>query len=394
MKKLILKYGINPNQKPAEVFMQDDSDLPFEVLNGQPGYINLLDALNAYQLVKELYEATNIPCATSFKHVSPTSSALGLKMDDKLKKAYFVNDVPNLESSSIALAYARARGTDRLSSFGDFIALSSECDLITAKLIHREVSDGIIAPSYSKEALELLKTKKKGKYVILKMNENYTPNPLEYRTVYGVTFMQKHNDFKVDSSTFKNIVTKNKNLTKEAILDLTVGLITLKYTQSNSVCFSYNGQAIGVGAGQQSRVHCTRLAGNKTDLWFLRQADKVLNLPFKDNLKRADKDNLIDIYLSNDYDEILTDGMWEKYFTNKPEVFSLQEKKEYLSKIKGVSLTSDAFFPFDDNIQRAYKSGVSYVCEPGGSIRDEDVIKRADSYDMVMVFNNQRLFHH
>lgn len=394
MKKLILKYGINPNQKPAEVFMQDDSDLPFEVLNGQPGYINLLDALNAYQLVKELYEATNIPCATSFKHVSPTSSALGLKMDDKLKKAYFVNDVPNLESSSIALAYARARGTDRLSSFGDFIALSSECDLITAKLIHREVSDGIIAPSYSKEALELLKTKKKGKYVILKINENYTPNPLEYRTVYGVTFMQKHNDFKVDSSTFKNIVTKNKNLTKEAILDLTVGLITLKYTQSNSVCFSYNGQAIGVGAGQQSRVHCTRLAGNKTDLWFLRQADKVLNLPFKDNLKRADKDNLIDIYLSNDYDEILTDGMWEKYFTNKPEVFSLQEKKEYLSKIKGVSLTSDAFFPFDDNIQRAYKSGVSYICEPGGSIRDEDVIKRADSYDMVMVFNNQRLFHH
>lgn len=394
MKELLLKYGCNPNQKQAKVFMEDGSDLPFEVLNGKPGYINLLDAFNSYQLVSQLKQATNLPSASSFKHVSPTSASVGSILPTSLKKACFVNDVNGLDDSLLACAYARARGTDRLSSFGDFIALSDECDLTTAKLIHREVSDGIIAPSYSKQALELLKEKKKGNYCILKVNPNYVPKKLEIRDVFGVCFQQERNDYIVDENTFKDIVTTNKNLTKEAILDLTVGLITLKYTQSNSVCFSYQGQAIGVGAGQQSRVHCTRLAGNKADLWFLRQSDRVLDLKFKSNLKRADRDNLIDIYLSNDYMDILEEGKWENYFEIKPEPFTRTMQKEYLSNIKGVSLTSDAFFPFGDNIDRASQSGVSYVAEPGGSIRDDDVIAKANLYNMVMVFTHSRLFHH
>ncbi len=394
MKEFELKYGCNPNQKPARTFLPENPDLPFEIVNGKPGYINFLDALNSWQLVKELKEATGMPAAASFKHVSPTSAAVGRVLPEKLKRACFVDDVEGLDESPLACAYARARGTDRMSSFGDFIALSDCCDLTTAKLIHREVSDGVIAPDYTKEALELLLQKKKGGYNIIKVDPNYVPEEIERKQVYGVIFEQKRNEYKVTDEAFANIVSKNKDLSEEARLNMTVALITLKYTQSNSVCFAEDGQAIGVGAGQQSRIHCTRLAGNKADLWHLRQSDKVLNLPFKEGLKRADRDNTIDIYLSEDYEDVLADGAWENYFTEKPEVFTREEQKEFLSKISGVACGSDAFFPFGDNVERAKKSGVSYIAEPGGSIRDDNVIETADKYNMVVCFTGMRLFHH
>lgn len=393
MKELELKYGCNPNQKPSRVYMEK-GELPFEVLNGKPGYINLLDAMNSWQLVKELKEALNIPCATSFKHVSPTSAALGLPLTEVQKKAFRVDDIEGLDNSTIAQAYARARGTDRMSSFGDFIALSDECDLTCAKIISREVSDGIIAPSYSDEALELLKNKKKGAYCVLKVDPNYVCAPIETKQVFGVTFEQGHNDFKIDESLLTNIVTENKELPDSAKRDLIVALITLKYTQSNSVCYAYDGQAIGVGAGQQSRIHCTRLAGEKADKWLLRQTEKVLNLPFVSSLKRADRDNVIDIYLSEDYEDVIGESNWQNYFTEKPEVFERVAQREYLNSISGIALASDAFFPFGDNIERAKKSGVSYVAQPGGSVRDDNVIATCDKYDMVMAFTGMRLFHH
>lgn len=394
MKEFELKYGCNPNQKPAKIFMHDGSDLPIEILNGKPGFINFLDAFNSWQLVKEIKEALGVPSATSFKHVSPTSAAIGIPLDNNLKKACFVDDIEDLNSSPLACAYARARGTDRMSSFGDWIALSDTCDAITAKLIAREVSDGIIAPNFTEEALEILKPKKKGNYNIVKINPNYIPNETEHKQVYGITFEQGRNNFKIDYSLLENIVTTNKHIPENAKQDLIIALITLKYTQSNSVCFAKNGQAIGVGAGQQSRIHCTRLAGSKADNWHLRQYKKVLNLPFLDTLGRPEKNNIIDLYISDESENILKDGKWQKYFSKKPEVLTSQEKKEYLSKITDVSLASDAFFPFSDNIDRAFKSGVSYIAEPGGSIRDEEVITACNKYNIAMAFTKMRLFHH
>lgn len=394
MKEFELKYGCNPNQKPAKIFMEDGKDLPIEILNGKPGYINFLDAFNSWQLVKELKEATGMCAATSFKHVSPAGAALGVKLNEKEKKACFADDVEGLDSSPLACAYARARGTDRMSSFGDFIALSDECDEVTAKIVSREVSDGIIAPAYSPEALKILKGKRKGGYNIVKIDPAYVPAERERKQVFGVTFEQGRNNFKIDRALLSNIVTKNKDLTDDAARDMIVSLITLKYTQSNSVCFAENGQAIGVGAGQQSRIHCTRLAGNKADLWHLRQSDKVLSLEFADGVGRPERNNIIDIYLSEDFADVTAEGNWQKYFKTKPAVFSKEEQREFLSKIDGVTLGSDAFFPFDDNIDRAKRSGVKYVAEPGGSVRDDIVIASADKYGMVMCFTGMRLFHH
>ena len=394
MKEFELKYGCNPNQKPAKIYMHDGSDLPIEILCGRPGYINFLDAFNSWQLVKELKEATGLPAVTSFKHVSPTSAAVGIPLSDKLKKACFVDDIPGLDESPLACAYARARGTDRMCSFGDWVALSDVCDVTTALMIKREVSDGIIAPGYEPEALEILKTKRKGGYNIVKIDPDFVPAEQEHKQVFGITFEQGRNNFKINKALLENIVTANKDLPETAVRDLIISLITLKYTQSNSVCYAYDGQAIGVGAGQQSRIHCTRLAGSKADTWFLRQADKVLALPFKPELGRPDRDNVIDGYINQNEEDVCADGNWQKYFTSQPEPFTDAEQREYLDTITGVSLGSDAFFPFSDNIERAKKSGVSYVAEPGGSIRDDLVIECADKYDMVMSFTGMRLFHH
>ena len=393
MKEFELKYGCNPNQKPAMLFMQHGEDLPIEILNGKPGYINFLDAFNSWQLVKELKEALGMPAATSFKHVSPTSAAIGITLDENLKKACFVDDIKNLDKSPLACAYARARGTDRMSSFGDWIALSDECDEITAKLIEREVSDGIIAPGYTKEALEILKAKRKGTYNIVKIDKDYEPAETEIKQVYGITFKQGRNNFKINEKLLDNIITENKIIPEEAKRDLIIALITLKYTQSNSVCFALGGQAIGVGAGQQSRIHCTRLAASKADNWHLRQYEKVLSLPFKSEIGRPERNNLIDLYVTGEED-IAKEGVWQQYFTKQPENLSMEEKEEYLSKITGVSLASDAFFPFSDNIDRAYKSGVKYIAEPGGSIRDEEVINQCNKYGISMAFTGMRLFHH
>ena len=394
MKEFELKYGCNPNQKPAKIYMADGSELPIEILNGRPGYINFLDAFNSWQLVKELSEALDMPAATSFKHVSPTAAAVGIPMDETLKKACFVDDIEGLDESPLATAYARARGTDRMSSFGDWIALSATCDLTTAKLIHREVSDGVIAPDYTEEALELLKTKKKGNYNIIKIDPVYVPAEQETKQVYGITFEQGRNDYTVTPADLTNIVTANKELPDEAKRDLIVALITLKYTQSNSVVYAKDGQAIGVGAGQQSRIHCTRLAGDKVDFWHLRQSDKVINLPFRDDVGRAVRDNTIDVYLGYEYEDVLRDGVWETLFTEKPEPFTKAEQRAYLDQITGVALGSDAFFPFGDNIERAKKSGVSYIVEPGGSMRDDLVLEVCDKYNMVTVFPGMGLFHH
>ena len=394
MQEFELKYGCNPNQKPAKIYMADGSDLPLTILNGRPGYINFLDALNSYQLVKELKAATGFVCATSFKHVSPTSAALGRPLSPALKKACFVDDVPGLDDSPLACAYARARGTDRMSSFGDFIALSDICDATTAQLIKREVSDGVIAPGYTDEALAILKTKRKGGYNVIQIDPNYVPNPQEIKQVYGITFEQGRNNFTIDEALLSNLVTVNKTLSQEDKLNLLVSLITLKYTQSNSVCFAYDGQAIGVGAGQQSRIHCTRLAGNKADLWHLRQHEKVLSLPFRPELGRPERDNVIDVYLNEDYLDVLTDGAWENYFTEKPQPFLRAEQRAYLASLTGVALGSDAFFPFPDNIERAAKSGVSVVAQPGGSVRDDLVIECCNKYGMAMAFTGMRLFHH
>lgn len=394
MKEFELKYGCNPNQKPAKIYMADGSELPLEILNGRPGYINFLDAFNSWQLVKELKEALGMPAATSFKHVSPTSAAVGVPMSETLKKACFVDDIEGLDDSPIATAYARARGTDRMSSFGDWVALSDTCDAVTATILKREVSDGIIAPGYTDEALEILKGKKKGAYNIIKIDPDYVPAQQETKQVYGVTFEQGRNDYKVTPEQLTNIVTENKTLTDEAKRDLIIALITLKYTQSNSVAYAKDGQAIGVGAGQQSRIHCTRLAGNKADFWHLRQADKVINLPFREDVGRAVRDNTIDVYLGDEYEDVLADGVWETLFTEKPEPFTKKEQRAYLDTITGVALGSDAFFPFGDNIERAKKSGVSYIAEPGGSVRDDLVIETCNKYDMVTVFTGMRLFHH
>ena len=394
MKEFELKYGCNPNQKPAKIFMNGGEELPIAILSGKPGYINFLDAFNSWQLVKELKEALGMPAATSFKHVSPTSAAVGIPMSAELKKACFVDDIEDLDSSPLAIAYARARGTDRMSSFGDWIALSDVCDEVTAKLIKREVSDGVIAPGYTPEALEILKSKRNGNYNIVKIDENYVPAPQETKMVYGITFEQGRNEFKINEELLSEIVTENKNMPEEAKRDLIIALITLKYTQSNSVCFAKDGQAIGVGAGQQSRIHCTRLAGNKADIWHLRQHEKVLNLPFLDSIGRPDRDNTIDVYISDDDEDVLADGKWEKLFSRKPEPLTREEKKAYLSTIKGVALGSDAFFPFGDNIERAAKSGVTYIAEPGGSIRDDNVIEACNNHGMVMAFTKMRLFHH
>ena len=394
MTELELKYGCNPNQKPSRIFMEDGSELPIKVLNGRPGYINLLDALNGQQLVKELKEATGKACATSFKHVSPTSAAVGNPLSDKLKRAVFADDIKGLDESPLACAYARARGTDRMSSFGDFIALSDVCDATTASIIKREVSDGVIAPGYTPEALELLKMKRKGGYNIIQIDPNYVPMVQEKKQVYGITFEQGRNNFKIGSELLENIVTANKNLPDSACRDLIISLITLKYTQSNSVCYAYGGQAIGVGAGQQSRIHCTRLAGGKADTWFLPQHEKVLNLPFRADLGRADRDNVIDGYINKNEEDVCAEGIWQKYFTSQPEPLTEDECREYLSTIRGVSCGSDAFFPFSDNIERAYRSGVDYVAEPGGSIRDDLVIDCCNRYNMVMAFTGMRLFHH
>lgn len=394
MKEFELKYGCNPNQKPAKIYMNDGSELPVEILNGRPGYINFLDAFNSWQLVKELKEALSLPAAASFKHVSPTSAAVGNKLSDKLKKACFVDDVEGLDDSPLACAYARARGTDRLCSFGDWVALSDICDATTAKLLHREVSDGVIAPGYTDEALEILKTKRKGNYNIVKIDPNYIPAEKETKQVFGITFEQGRNNFKINKELFDDIVTKNKSLPADALRDLIIALITLKYTQSNSVCYAVDGQAIGVGAGQQSRIHCTRLAGTKADTWFLRQADKVLSLPFRADIKRPIRDNVIDGYINKNEEDVCADGIWENYFTEKPEPFTAKEQEAYLATIDNVALGSDAFFPFSDNIERARKSGVKYVAEPGGSIRDDSVIECCDKYDMVMAFTKMRLFHH
>lgn len=394
MKEFELKYGCNPNQKPAKVYMTDGSELPVTILNGRPGYINFLDALNSYQLVKELKAATGLPCATSFKHVSPTSAAVGLPLPEALKKACFVEDVAGLDENPLACAYARARGTDRMCSFGDWVALSDPCDALTASLIAREVSDGVIAPGYSEEALEILKAKRKGSYNVVAIDSDYVPAQQEEKQVYGVTFQQGRNNFKIDGELLNHIVTQNKDLPEGAKRDLIVSLITLKYTQSNSVCFAYDGQAIGVGAGQQSRIHCTRLAGSKADTWFLRQHPKTLALPFKPDLGRPNRDNVIDGYINGNEEDVCTEGIWQNYFTKRPEPLTEEEKREFLATRQNVSLGSDAFFPFPDNIKRALKSGVRYVAQPGGSIRDDLVIEECDKNDMVMAFTGMRLFHH
>ena len=394
MKEFELKYGCNPNQKPSKIFMEDGSDLPIEILSGRPGYINFLDAFNSYQLVKELKAALGLPAVTSFKHVSPTSAAVGVKLPEKLKKACFVDDIEGLDDSPLACAYARARGTDRMCSFGDWVAMSEVCDKTTALMLKREVSDGVIAPGYTDEALEILKTKRKGNYNIVKIDPAYVPAEIERKQVYGVTFQQGRNNFEINRALLQNVVTANKDLPEEAVRDLIISLITLKYTQSNSVCFAYDGQAIGVGAGQQSRIHCTRLAGSKADTWFLRQSEQVLSLPFREDIGRPDRDNVIDGYINQNEEDVCADGNWQKYFTRQPAPFTPAEQKAYLATIKGVSLGSDAFFPFSDNIERAYRSGVSYIAEPGGSIRDDAVIECADKYGMVMAFTGMRLFHH
>ena len=391
MNEFQLKYGCNPNQKPSRIFMEDGSDLPVEILNGRPGYINFLDAFNGYQLVKELKKATGLPAATSFKHVSPAGAAVGLPLTDVEKKIYWVDEAIG-ELSPIACAYARARGADRMSSFGDFISLSDVCDVATAKLIQHEVSDGIVAPDYEPEALEILKAKKKGNYNIIKIDPEYKPEPIERKQVFGVTFEQGRNEFVIDKELLSNVVTENKDIPESAKIDMIIALITLKYTQSNSVCYVKNGQAIGIGAGQQSRIHCTRLAGQKADNWYLRQNPKVLNLPFKEGVGRADRDNAIDLYIGDEYEDILND--WERVFTEKPSVFTTEEKKEWLAGNTDVTIGSDAFFPFRDNIERAYKSGVKYVAQPGGSVRDDQVIETANKRGMAMCFTGMRLFHH
>ena len=394
MNELALKYGCNPNQKPSRIFMSNGEELPIEVLNGRPGYINFLDALNGWQLVRELKLATGLPAATSFKHVSPAGAAVGLPLSDTLSKIYFVDDL-GVELSPIACAYARARGADRMSSYGDFIALSDTCDKATALMIKREVSDGVIAPDYTEEALEILKDKRKGTYNVLKIDVNYKPEPVESKQVYGVTFEQGRNEVDLtDDALFENIPTQNKNITPEARRDLMIALITLKYTQSNSVCYVKDGQAIGIGAGQQSRIHCTRLAGNKADIWWLRQHPKVMNLPWVEKIRRADRDNTIDIYISDDYEDVLADGTWQQFFTECPAPLTREEKKEWIAQMKGVSLGSDAFFPFGDNIERAHKSGVEFVAQAGGSVRDDHVIETSDKYGIAMAFTGIRLFHH
>ena len=389
--ELMLKYGCNPNQKPSRIFMQDGSELPIEVLNGRPGYINFLDAFNSWQLVRELKEATGLPAAASFKHVSPAGAAVAVPMSDTLKTIYFVDD---LELSPIATAYARARGADRMSSYGDWVALSDVCDKETATLLAREVSDGIIAPGYTDEALAILKTKRKGSYNVVKIDPDYRPAPVEHKDVFGVTFEQGRNELKINEELLQNIVTENKELPEDVKRDLIISLIALKYTQSNSVCYAKDGQAIGIGAGQQSRIHCTRLAGNKADIWYLRQHPKVLGLKFKEGIRRPDRDNTIDVYISDEYEDVLADGVWQNFFTEKPEPLTREEKKAWLAGMTGVALGSDAFFPFGDNIERARKSGVEYVAEPGGSIRDDNVIETCNKYGMVMAFTGMRLFHH
>ena len=394
MKEFELKYGCNPNQKPARIYMEDGSELPIRILSGRPGYINFLDAFNAWQLVKELKAALGLPAVTSFKHVSPTSAAVGLPLSDSLKRACFVDDIPGLDASPLACAYARARGTDRMCSFGDWVALSDICDETTALLIKREVSDGIIAPGYTNEALAILKTKRNGNYNIVEIDPEYVPAPIETKQVFGITFQQGRNNFEIGEALLSNIVTENKVLPERAKRDLIIALITLKYTQSNSVCYAYDGQAIGVGAGQQSRIHCTRLAGTKADTWHLRQCEKVLDLSFLPTLSRPDRDNIIDGYINRGEEDVCAEGVWQRYFTRRPDPLTDEEIRAYLDGITGVSLGSDAFFPFDDNIERARRSGVSYVAEPGGSIRDDIVISRANRYGMVMAFTGMRLFHH
>ena len=392
MNEILLKYGCNPNQKPSRIFMEDGSDLPVTVLNGKPGYINFLDALNGWQLVKELKEATGMPAATSFKHVSPAGAAIGRPLTDTLKKIYWVDE--DAELSPLACAYARARGADRMSSFGDFISLSDVCDADTARLVKREVSDGIIAPGYDEEALEILKSKKNGNYNIIQIDPDYVPAPIEQKQVYGITFEQGRNELDINGGLLSNIVTKNKDIPEDALNDIKIALITLKYTQSNSVCYVKDGQAIGIGAGQQSRIHCTRLAGSKADNWYLRQAPQVLSLPFLDGIGRADRDNAIDVYIGDEYEDVLRDGEWQKRFSEKPPVFTREEKKEWLKGNQDVVLGSDAFFPFSDNIERARKSGVKYIAQPGGSVRDDLVIEACDNYGMAMIFTGIRLFHH
>ena len=394
MKEFELKYGCNPNQKPSRIYMHDGTELPIEILSGRPGYINFLDAFNSWQLVKELKAATGLACATSFKHVSPTSAAVGLPLSETLKKASFVDDVPGVDDSPLASAFARARGTDRMCSFGDWIALSEECDETTALLIKREVSDGVIAPGFTPKALEILKTKRKGAYNVVKIDPGFVPDEIERKQVYGITFEQGRNNFKIDPALLSNLVTENKDLPESAMRDLIISLITLKYTQSNSVCYAYGGQAIGVGAGQQSRIHCTRLAGGKADTWQLRQHEKVLALPFLDTLGRADRDNAIDGYINKNEEDVCADGVWQRYFSRQPEPLTADEAEAYLKTITGVSLGSDAFFPFSDNIERAHRSGVKYIAEPGGSIRDDAVIDCCNKYGMVMAFTGMRLFHH
>lgn len=393
MKELALKYGCNPNQKPSRIYMED-GELPLEVINGRPGYINFLDALNSWQLVKELKEATGMPAAASFKHVSPAGAAIGLPLSDTLKKIYFVNDL-KMELSPLACAYARARGADRMCSYGDFVALSDTCDAATATLIKREVSDGVIAPSYTPEAIEILKSKRKGTYNVIQINPEYKPAPLERKQVFGITFEQGRNEVRLDDpALFQNVPTQNKEFTPEAKRDLIIALITLKYTQSNSVCYVKDGQAIGIGAGQQSRVHCTRLAGQKADTWWLRQCPKVMNLPFKEGIRRADRDNTIDVYISEEHDDVLREGTWQQFFTERPEPLTMEEKKDWIAQNTGVALGSDAFFPFGDNIERAHKSGVQYIAQAGGSIRDDNVIETCDKYGIAMAMTGVRLFHH
>ena len=394
MKEFELKYGCNPNQKPARIYMENGSELPIEILGGKPGYINFLDAFNSWQLVSELKAALGLPAAASFKHVSPTSAAVGLPLPERLKRACFADDIEGLDDSPLACAYARARGTDRMCSFGDWVALSDVCDKTTALMIKREVSDGVIAPGYEPEALEILRTKRRGNYNIVKIDPSYTPDPIERKQVFGITFEQGRNNFLINRELLGNVVTEKKELPEEAVRDLIISLITLKYTQSNSVCYAYDGQAIGVGAGQQSRIHCTRLAGGKADTWFLRQSDRVLDLPFRPELGRPERDNVIDGYINKNEEDVCAEGIWQRYFTRRPEPFTAEEQRKYLDGISGVSLGSDAFFPFSDNIERAYASGVSYIAEPGGSIRDEDVIACANKLGITVAFTGMRLFHH
>ena len=394
MKEFELKYGCNPNQKPARIYMENGGELPIEILGGKPGYINFLDAFNSWQLVSELKAALGLPAAASFKHVSPTSAAVGLPLPESLKRACFADDIEGLDDSPLACAYARARGTDRMCSFGDWVALSDVCDKTTALMIKREVSDGVIAPGYEPEALEILRTKRRGNYNIVKIDPSYTPDPIERKQVFGITFEQGRNNFLINRELLGNVVSEKKELPEEAVRDLIISLITLKYTQSNSVCYAYDGQAIGVGAGQQSRIHCTRLAGGKADTWFLRQSDRVLDLPFRPELGRPERDNVIDGYINKNEEDVCAEGIWQRYFTRRPEPFTAEEQRKYLDGISGVSLGSDAFFPFSDNIERAYASGVSYIAEPGGSIRDEDVIACADKLGITVAFTGMRLFHH